>query len=398
MSTFKYGKFSFDANQQLVRRAGSDWLRDTKNKLRKVRAWKPAEGRWDLTGVGKAYYGKHGSELVVSVPVHYMILRRRQQDTLQYRGYMPVSQLTTSLKHRLERALQMERGRARTNILEAIKTTVLKELDATGETVQVEIDGQEAQVYPIHYESDMTAVFRPTTPRPMRYSQLKLTDGKGDEIEVPMRAAGTRPRPHILRAADISPYSLEDSGSVNCAVYALSRHLEIPEEEVQADMEALFRKHTQKSETSSVVRLWYSTGVRASDHATSSWPMCCIPPSEWTPTNAASASLGPISTCGSTVRAGALLQPHQTYAAPLRSSYPVARLRTCLQSATGGIYTQFRPGTMVARTWRPQGSGSGSRVLCAGRAWTTGAGLCGCEQPATPDRASYSLWTSAGQR
>ena len=52
--SFHYGEYNFDGNQELVRRAGSDWLKDTKEKLRKVRAWKPAEGRWDLTEVGKA--------------------------------------------------------------------------------------------------------------------------------------------------------------------------------------------------------------------------------------------------------------------------------------------------------------------------------------------------------
>ncbi len=64
---FQYGKYKFDGNQELVRRAGSDWLKDTKGKLRKVRAWKAAGGRWDLTEVGKAYYGKHGSEFVLSL-------------------------------------------------------------------------------------------------------------------------------------------------------------------------------------------------------------------------------------------------------------------------------------------------------------------------------------------
>ena len=84
----------------------------------------------------------------------------------------------------------------------------------------------------------------------MRYSQLQLTDGQGNEIQdqtallnLPMRGDGVRPRPHIINAAGISPYSLEDSGNVNCAVYQLSKHLEIPEETIQADMEALFRKH-----------------------------------------------------------------------------------------------------------------------------------------------------------
>ena len=43
--SFRYGKYTFDGSQQLERRAGSDWLKDTKGKLRKVRAWKVAEGR-----------------------------------------------------------------------------------------------------------------------------------------------------------------------------------------------------------------------------------------------------------------------------------------------------------------------------------------------------------------
>jgi hypothetical protein len=209
---FQYGKHKFDNIQELVRRAGSDWLRDTKGKLRKVRAWKPAEGRWVLSDVGKAYYGKHGSEFVISIPCHYIIMRRRDGAELQYRGYFPVSQLSTSLKHRLERALRME-GRARTNMLDHIKTTVLRELDADrGNMIEVEIDDKQAQVYPIHYESDMTAVYRPSTPRPFRYSELKLTDAQGDEIQdqtamlnLPMRVPGGKLRPRILNAAGISP-------------------------------------------------------------------------------------------------------------------------------------------------------------------------------------------------
>ena len=51
--SFKLGKFTFDNDQELVRRAGSDWLKDSKGKLRKARSWKPAEGRWDLTDVGR---------------------------------------------------------------------------------------------------------------------------------------------------------------------------------------------------------------------------------------------------------------------------------------------------------------------------------------------------------
>ena len=71
----KIGKYTFPENAQLKRRAGSDWLEDTSKKLRKVRTWKPAEGRWDLTQLGQAWYGKSGAEWVVSIPCHYMILR-----------------------------------------------------------------------------------------------------------------------------------------------------------------------------------------------------------------------------------------------------------------------------------------------------------------------------------
>ena len=33
----KYGKYDFPENAELQRKAGSDWLKDTKGKLRKVR-------------------------------------------------------------------------------------------------------------------------------------------------------------------------------------------------------------------------------------------------------------------------------------------------------------------------------------------------------------------------
>ena len=144
-------------------------------------------------------------------------------------------------------------------MLDHIKTTVLRELDADrGNMIDAEIDEQQARVYPIHYESDMTAVYRPSTPRPFRYSELKLTNEQGDEIQdqtallnLPMRVPGARLRPRILNAAGISPYALEDSGSVNCCVYQLSRHLDIPEEQVQAEMEALWQRRNPRRQASS---------------------------------------------------------------------------------------------------------------------------------------------------
>jgi hypothetical protein len=67
-------------------------------------------------------------------------------------------------------------------------------------------------------------------------------------LNLPMRVPGAKLRPRLLNAAGISPYALEDSGSVHCAVYQLSRHLEIPEEQVQAEMEALWqRRHPEET-------------------------------------------------------------------------------------------------------------------------------------------------------
>ena len=102
----KYGKYTFPENAVLKRRAGSDWLEDVNKKAWKVRTWKAAEGRWDLTALGKDYYKQTGgAEWVVSIPCHYMILRRRDGAELQCRGYFPVSQMPTGLKERLQLSL-----------------------------------------------------------------------------------------------------------------------------------------------------------------------------------------------------------------------------------------------------------------------------------------------------
>ena len=64
-----------------------------------------------------------------------------------------MSQIKTSLRHRLEKALRMDRGRARTNLLETIKTTVLQELDADrGSMINVEIEAKP----PKHTRSTMS--------------------------------------------------------------------------------------------------------------------------------------------------------------------------------------------------------------------------------------------------
>ena len=101
----KYGSFTFPQSAELKRKAGSDWLQDVHKKWRKVRGWSAAENKWTLTGVGKAYYGKDGGELVVSIPCHTVILKKTGEEQ-SYRGYFPVSQLRPSLRAKLQDALK----------------------------------------------------------------------------------------------------------------------------------------------------------------------------------------------------------------------------------------------------------------------------------------------------
>ena len=94
----KYGRFQFADDAAIKRRAGSDWIHDKSNKWRKLRSWDSAASRWNLTTVGKGYYGHiGGSEWVLSIPCHYVIAKPNDK-TVMYRGYFPVSQLRSSLK------------------------------------------------------------------------------------------------------------------------------------------------------------------------------------------------------------------------------------------------------------------------------------------------------------
>ena len=146
-------------------------------KWRKVRGWNAAENKWNLTGVGKAYYGKDGGELVVSIPCHTVILKKTGEEQ-SYRGYFPVSQLRPSLRAKLQDALKRS-GAARAGALEEIKRTVLHELDADPQSERqagnhANIEGL-GKVYPLHYESDVTFVYRPETPRPFKYMKPRLS-------------------------------------------------------------------------------------------------------------------------------------------------------------------------------------------------------------------------------
>ena len=132
------------------------------------------------------------------------------------------------------------RGEDRARIIQRMKQDTLRTLQT-----QNVIDHPElGRVAVVHYESDVLAAYRPGTPREFRYSELRMVDGGGNQLEnqravlnLPMR--GNPVRPNIINAREISPYSLVET-SHNCAVYALAKHCDIPIATVLAEMKALF--------------------------------------------------------------------------------------------------------------------------------------------------------------
>ncbi len=106
----KYYKYTFPENPEIKRKAGSDWMRDVNNKWRQLRTWSAVDSEWKLSNTGKAYYKEFRSEWVVSLPVHYLIAKPNDRE-VSYKGYFPVSQLTTSLRERLQEMFTLGFGR-----------------------------------------------------------------------------------------------------------------------------------------------------------------------------------------------------------------------------------------------------------------------------------------------
>ena len=259
----KYHKYNFPPEPETKRKAGSDWLKDVTGEWRKLRTWSAVDAEWKLTKTGLAYYKQFQSEWTISIPVHYLIAKPDDHE-VGYSGYFPVSQLTTSLRERLQELFTMDMGRGedRARMIARMKQDTLRQLQT-----QNFIDHPElGRVAVIHYESDMMAAYRPGTPREFRYSELRLVDGSGRQLEeqravlnLPMR--GHPVRPNIINAQEISPYSLVETPH-NCAVYALSKHCEIPLEKVQEEMKVFFSELHPEETGFLFPLLWYYGGVK----------------------------------------------------------------------------------------------------------------------------------------
>ena len=123
----KYYKYTFPDNPEIKRKAGSDWMRDVNNKWRKLRSWSAVDSEWQLSNLGKAYYKEHQSAWTISIPVHYLIAKPGDRE-VSYKGYFPVSQLTTSLRDRLQEmfTLGFGRGEDRARVIHRMKQDVLR--------------------------------------------------------------------------------------------------------------------------------------------------------------------------------------------------------------------------------------------------------------------------------
>ncbi len=58
----KYYKYDFPPEPELKRKGGSDWIKDVKQKWRRLRGWSAVDGEGKLTKLGLAYYKEFQSK------------------------------------------------------------------------------------------------------------------------------------------------------------------------------------------------------------------------------------------------------------------------------------------------------------------------------------------------
>ena len=143
---------------------------------------------------------------------------------------MPITQLSASLRGILAEITARDGTNA--DLLGRLRRGALNEL-----TRWRDDNGNVA----VHFESDVTTYYNPDTPRQWRYSEMRTTvaaDGDVTQqafLDVPMG----RPKPScLINVNGVVPEAFEDlKPGVNCAIYQLHKHLNIPYEEIRSVME-----------------------------------------------------------------------------------------------------------------------------------------------------------------
>ena len=150
-------------NPKITKRGATEYLETNKGN-KKLRTWYPARGEWLLTGLGVRYFRERPSEYIVSLPVRYDIIRERDNARIQYRGYMPVVNLSAGLRATMEE-ITARNGNA-PDLVAQLRTGILNQIMQFRSA-----DGTVA----VHYESDCTTFYNPDTPRNWKYDELRTT-------------------------------------------------------------------------------------------------------------------------------------------------------------------------------------------------------------------------------
>ena len=167
----------------------------------------------------QALLPNQSQQLHYCLPVRHDLVRARDGSEIFYKGDFPVSSLPGPLRDLMG---QLEAEGSPEDVLTRLRQGVLAEIERYR-------DGEGNIV--VHYESDVTTMYDPGTPREWKYVELRTTVDATGEVEQqafldqPMCC----PRPSaLINATGIIPEAFDElDPGVNCAIYQLSKHLGI---------------------------------------------------------------------------------------------------------------------------------------------------------------------------
>ena len=224
---------NWDRENPKITKKGATELLETNKGPKKIRTWSAEHGVWKVTQLGQRFFRERPSEYIVSIPVRYNIIRGRDNAEIQYRGFMPVTSLNARLRG-IMGEITASAGENDPNLITRMRQGVLNEVMRYRDE-----DGNVA----VHFESDVTAYYNPETPREWRYSEMRTTiedNGYPNQeafLDRPLRS----PKPSsLINVTGVVPDAFDElKPGVNCAIHQLSRHLDLPYEDIQAAMASI---------------------------------------------------------------------------------------------------------------------------------------------------------------
>lgn len=88
-------------NPNITKRGATEYLETNKGN-KELRTWGPSRGEWFLTRLGERYFREMPSGYIISLPVRYNVIRERDNAQVQFRGFMPVANLSAGLRATME--------------------------------------------------------------------------------------------------------------------------------------------------------------------------------------------------------------------------------------------------------------------------------------------------------